>query len=84
MGSYGALADIDIAMREELSEMIVGPAVAKAELEHFTIKTVNQIGRRFEASALRLEPTDEAVQPAHAAASVVSRNFFNSAVAVRS
>jgi hypothetical protein len=65
VGSYGALADVDIAMREELSKMVVGPAVAKAEFEHFTIKTVNQIGGRFEASALRLEPTDEAVQPAH-------------------
>jgi hypothetical protein len=65
MGCNGALADIDVAMREELSEMIVGPAVAETEFQHFTIQTGNQIGGQFEASALRLEPTNEAVQPAH-------------------
>ena len=87
VGSYGALADVDIAMREELSKMVVGPAVAKAEFEHFTIKTVNQIGGRFEASTLRLEATNKAVQPAHryyAAMPAVSRNFFNSARAALS
>lgn len=86
MGCDGALADIDLAMREKLPKMIVGPAVAEAELEHFTVQTANQIGGQFEASALRLEPTNEAVQPAHgyyAARPAVSRNRFTSARAAR-
>ncbi len=61
----GALAHIDFAMREELSKMIIRPAVAEAELQHLTVQAGNQIGGQFEASALCLEPTDEAVQPAH-------------------
>lgn len=87
MGCNGALADIDFAMREELAKMIVCPAIAEAELQHIAIHTGNQIGGQFEASALRLEPTNEAVQPAHrcyAARPAVSRNFFNSARAVLS
>ena len=44
VGCDCALADIDVAMRKELSEMIVGPAVAEAELQHLTIQTGNQIG----------------------------------------
>jgi len=65
MGCNGALANVDFAMREELSEMIIRPSVAEAELQHFTIQIGNQIGGQFEASTLRLEPTNEAVQPAH-------------------
>ena len=87
MGGNGALADIDFAMREELPKMIVCPAVAKAELQHLTIHSSDQMGGQFEASALRLEPTNEAVQPTHrnyAAMPEVSRNFFNSARAARS
>lgn len=37
MGCNGALADIDLAMGEELPKMIVGPAVAETELQHFTV-----------------------------------------------
>jgi hypothetical protein len=87
MGCNGALADIDFAMREERPKMIVRPAVAETELQHIAIHTGDQIGGQFEASTLRLEPTDEAVQPAHrnyAAMPEVSRNFFNSARALRS
>ena len=87
MGCNGALADIDFAAREELPEMIVRPAVAEPELQHIPIQTCNQIGGQFKASALRFEPTDEAVQPAHryyAAMPAVSRNFFNSARAALS
>ena len=87
MGCNGLLADKDFAMREELPKMIVGPAVAEAELQHFTIQTGNQIGGQFEASTLRFEPTDEAVQPAHrnyAAMPAVSRNCFTSARAALS
>ncbi len=87
MGCNSAFADVDVALREELSEMIVRPAVAEAELQHFTLQTGNQIGGQLKASALRLEPSNEAVQPAHcthAATPVVSRNFFNSARAARS
>ena len=87
MGCDGALADINVALREELSEMIVGPAVAEPEFEHVTIQTPNQVAGQIEASALRLEPANEAVQPAHryyAAMPAVSRNFFNSASAALS
>ena len=87
MGCNGALADINVALREELSEMIVGPAVAEAEFQHFTIQPPDQVGGQFEASTLRLEATDKAVQPAHryyAAMPAVSRNFFNSARAALS
>lgn len=65
MGRDGALADVDFAMREELSKMIIRPAVAEAEFQHFTLQIGNQVGGQFEASTLRFEPTDEAVQPAH-------------------
>jgi hypothetical protein len=87
VGCNRALADIDVPMREQLPKMIVCPAVAEAELQHFTIHTGNQIGGQFEASTLRLEPPNEAVQPTqrnYAATPVVSRNFFNSARAARS
>jgi hypothetical protein len=87
MGCNGALADVDFAMREELPKMIVSPAVAEAELQHIAIQIGDEIGGQFQANALRLEPADEAVQPAHrsyAAMPAVSRNFFNSARAVRS
>ena len=65
VGCNRALADIDFAMREELPKMIVCPAVAEAELQHLTVQAGNQIGGQFEAGALRLEPADEAVEPAH-------------------
>jgi hypothetical protein len=65
VGCNGALADIDVAVRQEFSKMIVRSAVAEAELQHLTIQTGDQIGGEFEASALRLEPANEAVQPAH-------------------
>jgi hypothetical protein len=61
MGCNGALADVDFAMREEAPEVIVRPAVAEAEFQHISIETGNQIGSQFEASALRLEPTNKAV-----------------------
>ncbi len=87
MGCHDALADIDFAMREELSKMIVRPAVAEPELQHLTIQTGNQVGGRFEASALRLEASNEAVQSAHryyAATSERVRSRSISARAVRS
>jgi hypothetical protein len=87
VGCHGALADKDVPMREELPKMIVGPAVAEAELQHLTIQTGHKIGGQFKASTLRLEPTNEAFQPAHrcyAAMPAFSRNFFNSAEAMRS
>lgn len=65
VGCDGALADVDFAMWEEISKVIVRAAVAEAELQHLTLQTGNQIGGHFEASALRLKPSNEAVQPAH-------------------
>jgi hypothetical protein len=61
MGGNGTLADIDFTISEEFPKMVIRSAVAEAELEHVTIQTGNQVGGHFEASALRLEPADEAV-----------------------
>jgi murein DD-endopeptidase MepM/ murein hydrolase activator NlpD len=45
--------------------MIVGATVAQAELEHRPWQIRNPSGREVEAGALRLEPTNEAVETTH-------------------
>ena len=87
MSCNGALADKNVAIREEFSKMVVTSAIAETELKHFTVQTRDQIGGQFEAGALCLEPADEAVQPAqryYAAMPAVSRSCFISASAARS
>ena len=87
MSGNRALADIDFAIWEQVSEMVVCSAVSQSELEQVTIQTCNQLGGHFETSALRFEPADEAVQPAHqrhAATPVVLRSRSISAEAARS
>ena len=87
MGRHDALADIDFAVREALSKMVVRPAVAEPELQHLTIQASNQVGGQFEASTLSLEASNEAVQSAHryyAATSECVRSRSISARAVRS
>ena len=75
MGCDGPLADIDLAVWEQLAKVIVGPAVAEPQLEHLTIQIADQIRREIEASALRLEATDEAVEPAHDGSGGNTRRF---------
>lgn len=87
MGGNGALADIDFTIREQFPKMVIRSAVTEPELKHVTIQTGNHVDCHFEASALRLEPADEAVQPAHrcyAAMPAVSRSCFTSARAALS
>ena len=87
MSCNGTLADKNVAIREELSKMVIGSAVAETELEHFTVQTGDQIGGQFEAGALCLEPADDAIQPTHrhhAAMPAVLRKRSTSARAARS
>ena len=87
MSGNGALADKNVATGQKFSKMVVRPAIAETELEHFTFQIGDQTGGQFEASALRLEPADKAVQPAqryYAAMPAVSRSCFISASAARS
>jgi len=59
------LADIDVAPGKQLAQMVVGAAVAEPQFEHRAVEAGDQPGRMVETSALRLEPADEAVEPAH-------------------
>ena len=59
------LADIDVALGKQLAQMVVGTAVAEPQFEHRAVEAGDQPGRMIETSALRLEPADEAVEPAH-------------------
>ena len=40
-----AIADVDFPIRKELAQMVVGPAVAKPELEHLPVQFPNEVGR---------------------------------------
>src|ERR1700704_3424523 len=46
--------------------MVVGPAVAEAEFEYDAIEPADQLRGMVETGALRFEPADETVEPAHA------------------
>ena len=60
-----ALAHKDVPIGAQFAQMIVSAAVAEPELEHRPVETADQRRRQVEAGALRLEPADEAVEPAH-------------------
>src|SRR5579862_1800247 len=47
--------------------MVVGPAIAQPQFEHKAVDAADQLGGAIEAGALRFEPPDEAVEPAHSA-----------------
>src|SRR5580704_10059943 len=68
MGRDQAFADINLATWKQRTQMVVGAAVAEAELEHDPVEPVDQPGGMVEAGTLGLEPADEAVEPAHAPA----------------
>ena len=65
MGGDLTLADKDVPLREKLAQMIVGAAIAEPEFEHRPVDAAHQARRHIEAGALRLQPSDEAVEPAH-------------------
>ena len=60
-----ALADINSSVREELAQMIIGPAITKPKFEDLSIQSPDKTGREIETSTLCLQPADEAVEPAH-------------------
>ena len=79
------LTDVDLPIWKELAQMIVCPAVAEPELEHDPIQFLDETGRQIEASALSLQSTYEAVEPAHGRQAMIpapSRNRLTSASAV--
>lgn len=55
------LTDIDLAVRKQLAEMIIGSAIAEAEFQHRAIQIANQMSRVVETSALRFKAADKAV-----------------------
>jgi hypothetical protein len=65
MRSELKIEDVNVALRHELAQMIIRPAVAEAEFEHRPRELLDQLGRAIEASALRLQTTDEAIETAH-------------------
>ena len=66
MGRHLALEDEDLALRERFAQVIVGPAVAEAELEDRAGQIPDHLGRQVQAGALRLEAPDVDVETAHA------------------
>lgn len=67
MGTHLPLEDEDLAAGQKLAQVIVGAAVAQAELEHRSWQICNLGNREAEAGTLRLEPPDEAVETTHIA-----------------
>jgi hypothetical protein len=65
MGADFPLEHEDLSRRQKLAQMIVGPTVPQAELKHGPTQIGYPNGREVEASALCLEPTDEAVETTH-------------------
>jgi len=78
MRSNPPLADINPSTREELTQVIVGPAITKPEFEDIALQALDQTGREIEASALRFQPAYEAVEPAHDPSGVRARPFAQS------
>ena len=60
-----ALADINSSVREELAQMIIGPAITQPKFEDLSVQSLDKTGCEIETSALCLQPADEAVEPAH-------------------
>ena len=65
MGHDLPLAYIDLPLRAQFAQVIVGPPVAESELQCRPVEVAHQSRRQVEARALGLEPADEAVEPAH-------------------
>jgi len=61
MGGDMALANIDLAVREQPTKMIVSSAIAEAELKHRAIQIANEMSRVVQASTLRFKTADKTV-----------------------
>ena len=62
MSADFALEYDDLTLWQTLSQMIKGSAIAKTELEHSAIQSINGLRGNVNASTLRLEAPDEAIQ----------------------
>ena len=67
MGRDLAVEDHDLPFGTEAAQVVVGAAVAQAQLEHRARHAAHQSHGVVEAGALRLQPADDAVQAAHGA-----------------
>src|SRR5690606_936703 len=65
MGVDLALEYEDLALGQQLAQVVVGAAVAQTELEHRAGQGVDHRSREAETRALRLQAPDEAVETAH-------------------
>ena len=65
MRGHLALEDENLPIGQERFQVVVRAAVAEADLEHGTGPILDLSGCRGEAVALRLEPPNGAVKPAH-------------------
>ena len=57
--------DVNRAPRMQVAQMVVGPSIAKAQLEDRSFNARDPARRGVQAGPLGLQPPDEAVQPAH-------------------
>lgn len=63
--SYTALANINVSIREKLTQMIVGPSVAEPQLQYVPLEVLNESGSEIETGPLGLQPADKTVEPTH-------------------
>lgn len=67
MGGDLAVEDVNLAAGKQRAQMVVGAAIAQAELQYRAGHVLDQARGRIEAFALRHHPPNEAIEPAHAA-----------------
>lgn len=60
-----ALADVNSSIRKEVTQVVIRPPITKPKFEHLSVQSLDKTGREIEAGALRLQPADKAVEPAH-------------------
>ncbi len=65
MGGNAALADVNSSIGKELTQVVIRSPVTEPKFEHLSVQSLDKIRRKIKTSALRLQPTDEAVKSAH-------------------
>ena len=65
VGRHLAFEDVDVATGKEIAQVIVGAAVAQADLEDRSRQLTHLVGQKIQAIALRFHARDEAVEAAH-------------------
>jgi hypothetical protein len=60
-----ALADVNAPIWKELPEMVIRPSVAEPKFENLSVQSLDNARGKIETSALGLQPSYEAVEPAH-------------------